>query len=79
MKLFDLIKTELIGKNTYTKGNIKFKIEGVFQHYDEIQNHFNTEEDIKLTALLLVGKDDNGNKQEVVLANNRILDLFYFA
>ena len=79
MKLFDLIKKELIGKTTYTKENIKFKIEGVFQHYDEIQNHFNTKEDIKLTALMLVGKDDNGNKQEVVLANNRIFDLFYFA
>jgi len=78
MKLFDLIKKELIGKTTYTKGNIKFKIEEVFQHYDEIQNHFNTKEDIKLTALMLVGKDDNGNRQEVVLANNRILDLFYF-
>lgn len=79
MKIFDLIKTELIGKNTYTTGNVKFRIEGVFQHYDKIQNHFNTKEDIKLTALMLVGKDDNGNKQEVILANNRILDLFYFA
>ncbi len=79
MKLFDLIKTELIGKYTYTSGNIKFKVEAVFQHYDELKNHFNTKEDIKLTALLLVGKDENGNKQEVVLANNRILDLFYCA
>ena len=78
MKLFDLIKKELIGKNTYTKGNIKFQIEAVFQYYDEIQNHFNTNEDIKLTALKLVGKDADGNTQEVVLANNRILDLFYF-
>jgi hypothetical protein len=79
MKLFDLIKTELIGKHTYTSGNIKFKVEAVFQHYDELKNHFNTKEDIKLTALLLVGKDDDGNKQEVVLANNRMLDLFYCA
>lgn len=79
MKLFDLIKNELIGKYTYTGGNIKFKVEAVFQHYDELKNHFNTNEDIKLTALLLVGKDENGNKQEVVLANNRILDLFYCA
>ncbi len=79
MKLFDLIKNELIGKYTYTGGNIKFKVEAVFQHYDELKNHFNTNEDIKLTALLLVGKDENGNKQEVVLANNKILDLFYCA
>ena len=78
MKLFDLIKTELIGKHTYTKGNIKFEIEAVFQHYDEIKNHFETKEDIKLTALVLVGKDNNGDKQEVVLANNRIIELFYF-
>lgn len=77
MKLFDLIKNELIGKYTYTGGNIKFKVEAVFQHYDELKNHFNTNEDIKLSALLLVGKDENGNKQEVVLANNKILDLFY--
>jgi len=79
MKLFDLIKNELIGKYTYTGGNIKFKVEAVFQHYDELKNHFNSNEDIKLTALLLVGKDENGNKQEVVLANNKILDLFYCA
>ena len=79
MKLFDLMKNELIGKYTYTSGNIKFKVDAVFQHYDELKNHFNTKEDIKLTALLLVGKDENGNKQEVVLANNRILDLFYCA
>lgn len=79
MKLFDLIKNELIGKYTYTGGNIKFKVEAVFQHYDELKNHFNTNEDIKLTALLLVGKDENGNKQEVVLANNKIFDLFYCA
>ena len=73
------MKNELIGKYTYTSGNIKFKVDAVFQHYDELKNHFNTKEDIKLTALLLVGKDENGNKQEVVLANNRILDLFYCA
>jgi sarcosine oxidase delta subunit len=78
MKIYDLIKNELIGKYTYTKGNIKFKIEEVFQHYEDIQKHFNTEEDIKLTALKLIGKDEDGLHQEVVLANNRILDLFYF-
>lgn len=78
MKLFDLIKNELIGKTVYTKENIKFKVECVFQHYDEIQNHFDTKEDIKLTALLLVGKDENNNKREVILSNNRLIELVYF-
>ncbi len=78
MKLFDLIKQELVGKNVYTSGNVKFKVDAVFKHYDDLKNHFNTDENIKITALLLVGKDENGNAQEVVLANNRILDLFYF-
>jgi len=78
MELFEILKNELIGKKVYTNGNIKFEVKAVFKHYDNLKNHFNTNEDIKIAALLLIGIDDKGDKQELILANSKILDLFYF-
>jgi hypothetical protein len=83
MRLFDKIKKELIGKYAYSKGNIKFKIEGVMYSHQSISEKVDSWwakqlRDICFSYLiggiLIFGKDENGNNQELILNEIQLLE-----
>lgn len=83
MRLFDKIKKELVGKYARSKGGIKFKIEGVIYGYQSINEKVDDFwvhylKTINFTymigGILLFGKDENGNSQELLLNETNLLE-----
>lgn len=83
MKLFDKIKKELVGKYAYSKGGIKFKIEGVMYGYQNINEKVSDywSEELKkinfqymIGGVLLYGADENGNSQELLLNEINLIE-----
>ena len=86
MKVFDLLKENLIGKTVFTKSNIEFKVECVIQYYEPLENKVSkfianhmrlNEAPFNLNGIKLVGVDKRGNQQELIATDLYLMELFF--